>query len=221
MAAYEFVSKNDVLRGMTLSSWLSQWVQWVHGASVDYKGRFGEILFTRGGLSYGYESPGAPRKQITPEYEEEVYITPNVPIYINVRTAFYFVGEPHPFGRLDTLNEVIAACRDDHSRSKVTASEIIGPNEKATPLKYWYIEAFGINVKVHPNSLLADQFEFPVERGTDLVGCAVADICVIRSLKNGKYTIKTANKGARMYESSSAYTINVGNSPVLQDHFDF
>ena len=103
MAAYQFVNKDDIIRGMTLSSWLGQWVQWVHGASVDYKGRPGEILFTRGGLSYGYELQGGPRKQVSPEYKEDVYITPNVPIYINVRTAFYFVGEPHPFGSLDTV----------------------------------------------------------------------------------------------------------------------
>jgi hypothetical protein len=215
----KLVPKDANFRGRTQSSWMSEWVQWMHGHSVNYTGLNGEILFTRGGLSYAYQFSGGPRIQIGPDYKEEVFITSDVPIYVNVRTAFYFVGEPHPFGTLNTLSNVIAACRDDHSRGRLTRNEIIklvnpeNIDDKANikaPLNSNYIESFGIIVTVDPNSLLADQFEFPVERGSQLTGCAVGEICILDSLPNGDYVIATANTGARGYQSSSTFVIHVG-----------
>ncbi len=97
------VKANDNFRGRTQSSWMAEWVQWMHGHSVDYTGFNGEILFTRGGLSYGYQNTGGPRVQIGPNYKEEVFITSDVPIYVNECTAFYFIGEHHPFGDLKML----------------------------------------------------------------------------------------------------------------------
>jgi hypothetical protein len=213
------VDKNANFRGRTQSSWMAEWVQWIHGHSVNYTGLNGEILFTRGGLGYGYQFPGGPRIQIGPDYKEEVFITDDVPIYINVRTAFYFVGEPHPFGTLNTLSNVISACRDDHSRGRVVKSEIVklvNPDKIEddknfrVPLDYNYNESFGISVTVDPNSLLADQFEFAVERGAQLSGCAVGDICILSSLPNGDYAIVTSNTGARGYQSSSTFIVHVG-----------
>jgi|GEM_PF-2694745 len=221
------VKKDENFRGRTQSSWMSEWVQWMHGHSVIYAGLNGEILFTRGGLSYGYQFPGAPRTQVGPDYVEEVYITNDVPIYVNVRTAFYFVGEPHPFGNLTTLGNVLAACRDDHSRGDIREDEIIklvNPKKiddkanKKVALNSNYVESFGINVFVDPNSLLADQFEFPVEKGVQLSGCAVGEICILRSLPNGDYAIVTSNTGARGYKSSSTFIIHVGAKRTLNQY---
>lgn len=212
---YEFVG-NKNFRGKTPSDWMEEWVQWMHGASVYYRGEPGEVLFTRGGLSYVYEYPGGPRKQVNPDHKEEVYITNEVPVYINLRTAFYFLRERHPHGSMQTLDEVLAACRDDHARGRIKAAEIIGPDGKSTDLigERTYVESFNISIQVHPNSILADQFEFEVERSTELRGCAVGDICFIKKLVTGKYNIKTSNEGARGYTSSSDYTINVGGQSI-------
>lgn len=221
----QFVGINDNFRGKTLSSWMAEWLQWMHSSSVSYGGRNGEIVFTRGNLSYEYKVVGGPRIQIDPDkpYREEVFITNYVPVYVNIRTSFYFIGEPHPFGTLNTLTDVLAACRDDHSRGGIKSKDIVqltnpnnidDPANKRSPLPDTYVEAFGINVKVDPHSELADQFEFPVQRNADLNGCAVGDICLIPNLPNGDYAIVTANTGARAYQSSSEYTIHVGANKV-------
>jgi len=218
------VKKDANLRGRTQSSWMAEWVQWIHGHSVNYTGLNGEVLFTRGGLGYGYKFSGGPRIQTDPDYSEDVYITKDVPIYINVRTAFYFIGEPHPFGTLNTLSNVMAACRDDHGRGQIKKNEIVklvnkedtnDANNIRIALTANYVECFGIEVTVDPNSLLADQFEFPVERGAQLSGCAVGEICILSSLPEGDYVIETKNTGARMYGSSSSFTIHVGTKRTL------
>ena len=202
---YGYVGINETLRGMSLSNWLGEWVQWLHGSSVDYNSKPGEILHTRGGLSYTGLA-GGPRKQLDTKNAQEVFITTQVPVYVNVLTSFYFLGESHPSGSLDTFNEVISACRDDFQRSHVLAAEI---NDAG--LQYVYVEAYDFAVKVHPNSFLADQFEMPVARGAELRGCAVGYISLIRSLPIGEYHIKTHNQGVRQYESESDYTIHVRN----------
>jgi len=216
------VKIDENFRGKTLSSWMAEWVQWVHSGSVSYTSRFGEILFIRGNLSYDYKYPGGPRIQTDADrpYEEEVFISNNVPVYVNIRTAFYFISEPHPFTTLNTLTDVISACRDDHSHGGTREkhiTELINPanindtvNQQTELNSVDHIEAFGINIKVDPNSQLADQFEFPVQRGADLIGCAVGEICLIKSLPDGDYFIETSNTGARGYKSGSKYVIHVG-----------
>ena len=90
-------------------------------------------------------------------------------------------------------------------------ADIDDPNNQQTELVACdHIEAFGINIKVDPNSQLADQFEFPVQRGADLIGCAVGELCLIKSLSDGDYAIRTSNTGARGYKSGSVYRIHVG-----------
>ncbi len=226
---YAYVQNDENFRGRPLSSWLVEWVQWAHSASVTYNGRFGEILLTRGNLSYQGSYPNGSRTQVNADkpYEETVYITNDVPVYINVRTAFYFLNEPHPFGSMNTICDVLAACRDDHSHSyteKANITKLIDQknidakinDKKITKLKTCdRIEAVGFQVKVDPRSQLADQFEFPVEKGTDLVGCAVAEICLLKSLSAGKYVIDTSNVGARGYKSASRYIVNVGNARAV------
>ena len=227
-----YVGMNENLRGMTASDWLAEWVQWLHGVSVDYRGRPGEILHTRGGLSYSYVAgaQGGRRVQLEQNKKniEEVYITDSVPIYVNVLTSFYFVDENHPTGKLDTLNEAMAACKDDFRRSQVIQADI-GPYDEnnqpnqdlnQTPLEYRYVEAFDINVKVHPNSLLADEFEMPVEKGVDLRGCAVGYISLIKSLPKGSYILRTHNKGVRGYGSESEYKIKVQDDNGLNGFTD-
>jgi len=218
------VKKEDSFRGRSQSSWMAEWVQWMHGHAVNYAGLNGEALFTRGGLSYGYKFAGAARTQVAPDYKEEVFITNNVPIYVNLRTAFYFTGEPHPFGNLTTLTNVLAACRDDHSRGTIKQNEIVkltnrenidDPANPRAPLDSNYVESFGVNVTVDPHSVLADEFEFPVEKGAPLNGCAVGDICILRSLPDGDYAIITSNTGARGYTSSSTFIIHVGTSRFI------
>ena len=123
---YDYVRINENFRGMTLSNWLGEWLQWLHGATVEYTAEPGEILHTRGGLSYQYAggTVGAPRIQTDTKHTEVVNTTDSVPVYINILTSFYFIGENHPRGNLATLTEVMGACMDDFQRSRVNTETI-------------------------------------------------------------------------------------------------
>jgi len=208
---YDYVQINENFRGMTLSDWVGEWLQWLHGASVEYTAQPGEILHTRGGLTYQYQSGivGGPRVQIDPKHAETVNITTSVPVYINIDTSFYFIGENHPRGNLATLTEVMAACMDDFDRTKVNAQTIQKDNGGIVILESNLVQANNVSLKVHPNSLLAESFEMPVEKGADLRGCAITNMCLIRKLPVGVYKVITSNTGVRGYKSESEYTINV------------
>jgi hypothetical protein len=212
---YDYVQINENFRGMTLSNWLGEWLQWLHGATVEYTAQPGEILHTRGGLSYQYEGGivGGPRKQIDTKHTEIVNITEKVPIYINILTSFYFIGENHPRGNLATLTEVMAACIDDFQRSRINTETIQKDKGEPVKLDHNLVQANDISLRVHPNSLLAESFEMPVEKGADLKGCAITFMCLIKKLPPGKYTVATSNTGVRGYKSESEYTINVTAEP--------
>jgi hypothetical protein len=210
-ADLDYVKVNDNFKGMTLSDWLGEWVQWLHGATVEYTAQPGEIMHTRGGLSYQYLAgvAGASRIQSETKHVAEVNITNKVPVYINILTSFYFIGEKHPRGNLETLTEVMTASIDDFERSRVVTETIQKDNEKPKDLRHTLVQANNISIRVHPDSLLADSFEMPVEKGVELRGCAVSFFCLIRSLPPGKYKVITSNSGVRGYKSESEYTINV------------
>jgi len=212
MANLDYVKMDENFMGMTLSNWLGEWVQWLHGATVEYGRQPGEILHTRGGLSYEYSGGvmGATRIQNVTKHTEMVEIANNIPVYINILTSFYFIGENHPRATLATLNEVMAACNDDFVRSKVESATIKEKNDKsATQLNKVLVRSNDVSVRVHPDSLLAQSFEMPVERGVDLKGCAISYMCLIKKLPLGEYTVKTSNSGVRGYKSESEYTIKV------------
>jgi hypothetical protein len=213
MANYNYVGINDNFRGMTLSDWLGEWVQWLHGSTAEYGGQPGEILHTRGGLSYQYAGGivGGPRIQTITKNTEVVYITNQVPLYVNILTSFYFIGENHPRGNLVTLNEVMAACLDDFQRSQVATATIKKGDDEPEALKPTVVQAYDIGVRVHPNSLLAESFEMPVAKGADLRGCAISFMCLIKSLPNGVYNVITSNIGVRGYKSDSDFTIHVNS----------
>ena len=219
MARIEYVDINENFRGMSLSEWLGEWVQWLHGATVEYSGQRGEILHTRGGLSYQYTGglAGATRIQSETKHEAIVNITNDVPVYVNILTSFYFIGERHPRGNLETLTEVMTACIDDFERSRVLTSKIKKDNGEEQELTYNLVQANDVSIRVHPDSLLADSFEMPVEKGEQLKGCAVSYFSLIKSLEPGKYIVKTSNTGVRGYKSESNYTMNV--TSVLPTHF--
>lgn len=214
-STYEYVQINENFRGMTLSDWLGEWLQWLHGATVEYTAQPGEILHTRGGLSYQYQSGiiGGPRVQLDPKHTETVNITAGVPVYINISTSFYFIGENHPRGNLATLTEVMAACIDDFHRTTVNKQTIQKDNGAPEKLVSNLVQANNISLKVHPNSLLAESFEMPVEKGADLRGCAITFMSLIKELPDGVYKVNTSNTGVRGYKSESEYTINVGATP--------
>ncbi len=212
MTKLNYVKMDENFRGMTLSNWLGEWVQWLHGATVDYGRQPGEVLHTRGGLSYAYAGGviGAPRIQAITQNIESVEITDKVPVYINILTSFYFIGENHPRGNLATLTEVMTACMDDFQRSAVVTATIQEKNDSsATPLTQNLVQSNDITVYVHPDSLLAQSFEMPVEKGSILKGCAISFMCLIKSLPAGEYKVITSNVGVRGYRSDSEYTIKV------------
>jgi len=213
--AYEYVQDNENFRGMSLSNWLGEWLQWLHGATVEYGAQPGEILHTRGGLGYEYRGGvvGAARIQTDTKHTERVNITENIPVYINILTSFYFIGENHPRGNLETLSEVMSACIDDFQRSRVDEATIEKNGGKAVNLEKHLVQRNDLSLRVHPTSLLAESFEMPVERGAELKGCAITYMSLIKKLPPGEYKIYTKNTGVRGYKSESEYTINVTNQP--------
>jgi hypothetical protein len=209
--AYEYVQDNENFRGMSLSNWLGEWLQWLHGATVEYGAQPGEILHTRGGLGYEYIGgiAGAARIQKDTKHTEIVNISENIPVYINILTSFYFIGENHPRGNLETLSEVMSACIDDFARSKVDKATIEKDGGGPVDLERHLVQRNDLNLRVHPTSLLAESFEMPVERGANLMGCAITYMSLIKKLSPGVYKVYTKNTGVRGYQSESDYTINV------------
>ena len=194
------VDCDAIFRGMTLGEWLREWTLWLHSEDPNFGGQKGEFLFTRGNISYVYDKETGLRKKSENFHNKargadgvfrgEV-IFDDTPIWVNILSSFYSVGEYYEAKNLDTLTDVRSICREEMYTSGPCwlTLEKKGIEGKIDLIdKICLIESPSFQLTVPEKSALREYFQVPINPGSyDTV--TIANIAFFESLPPGEYRL--------------------------------
>jgi hypothetical protein len=206
----------DNLRGKSLAEWMAEWCTWLHSSYVEYRASALEPLFARAVHEYITDDLGH-RVQKNTEYIRDedqngrpiLPITTDTPIYVEVASAYYFIGETYQGYTLNTIEDCKAYCRSDTqiSRNMRPKAKIKkeGAQEEQIPLTLVETEVI---IYVPLQSELAANFRVPVTPGSTIHGYVVGLIALIEKLDAGTYRLEFEAKGPD-YQTKSKYKLEV------------
>lgn len=203
-------------RGNPLSMWMQLWLNWLHASSVNYHNRPGEVLFTRGAVTF-IDLPNGRRVQDTTYHNKDEdengnflgeYITTETAIYVDVMPAFYFIDENYTFP-LKSVHDCLEAVRFDtcYSKGIYCTLEKDGQEIDLRPMMI-YVES-PVQIIVPSYSELARSFKTPVELNNQYIGAVGGYMLFIKSLEPGTYVLSAGGVGVFDYITNYRYQIRV------------
>ncbi len=223
----EFVSDGELFRNMTYSEWSIEWVRWLLSANPIFHRSRGEMLMTRGNISYKYGTDAAAdaeRSLTEPFFNKAItkkeivfkgeHVFSDTPIYVIAIQAMYFVNEVDDFTGIafDNVHQCREACRRDINAGGEYWFRI-SKNGKDYDLKdkLVLVETPSFNVTVSERSPLRERLEYPYQPGT-YEAVSMCYCVIIKNLEAGAYRLQIGGIGRGTYMTDAVYDILVSDS---------
>lgn len=211
------VRENENPRGAPLSMWMQSWLEWLHSASVNYHHRPGEVLFTRGAVTY-IDTANGRRVQDTTFHNKDKdengnflgeNITTETSIYVDVLPAFYFIHEEYDPFPLNSVRDCLEAVRYDtcYSNGIYCTLEKDGQVFDLRPNTV-YVET-PVQFIVPAGSELAQSFRTRVTPNNQVIGAVGGYMLFIKSLEPGEYILSAGGIGVFEYVTNYRYQLRV------------